>query len=562
MESSYHKMNTAIGDSMRVIRPAALLVLALCALVPAFAQKEESYRSFLTPRVRAQKLPPPAHLHAYLADGKLRLSLRDAILLTLENNSTIQISETAIESQKFTLLSSFQPFDPTLLASLNVSRSSSPGYSQLQGVGTSTNAILNSLSQNGQVSYAQTFTTGTSITAGFGSTKSSTNSNFFYFNPYVSSSLNLQFTQPLLRNAGRFANTALIQIARRNLAQSRESFAAQVNDAILQVVNQYWAAVQARGTLEVQQRAQKLAEQSFQRDKRALELGALPPLDISRSEAEVAARKVSVIQAQYSLKQAEEALRLTIGADQDPQSRTAAFELTEDPQPSGDLQTFDIETSLQQALTERPEIAATQDALAGDDINIRYAHNQLKPNLSLSGNYESSGLGGNQYDLITGKLISSGGFGSSYNQLFGFGFPTYGGTLSLSWPIKNHAAQAQLGNAMVAKSHDLYNQRQTQEQIAREVQSAAEQLDTAKLSLAAAAVSLDLAKKTLAADQRKFELGAETNFFVLDSQSRLAEAELVLLQSQVSYQVALASARHATGDLIAPYRLQIDSASH
>ena len=133
-------------------------------------------------------------------------------------------------------------------------------------------------------------------------------------------------TQPLLRGAGRFANTALIKIARRSLQQSRSSFEAEVNDAILHVVSQYWNAVQARGALDVQQKSLKLAEASYDRDKRALELGALPPLDIYRSQSEVAARKVEVIQAAYALTQAEEALRLTIGADRDPQAQQSRIE--------------------------------------------------------------------------------------------------------------------------------------------------------------------------------------------------------------------------------------------
>ena len=61
----------------------------------------------------------------------------------------------------------------------------------------------------------------------------------------------------------------------------------------------------------------------------------------------------------------------------------------------------------------------------------------------------------------------------------------------------------------------------------------------------------------MAADQRKFELGAETNFFVLDSQTKLAQAELVLLQTQVNYQIALAALGHATGNLLDPYQVQI-----
>ena len=68
---------------------------------------------------------------------------------------------------------------------------------------------------------------------------------------------------------------------------------------------------------------------------------------------------------------------------------------------------------------------------------------------------------------------------------------------------------------------------------------------------------MSLPRKSLASDQRKFELGAETNFFVLDSQTKLAAAELTLLQTQVNYQVALATVGHATASLLDPYHLKI-----
>jgi outer membrane protein TolC len=542
---------------MKLVRLGVCSLSLFALLVQAQAQNPESYRGLLTARVRADKLHAPEHLKAYVQNGKLTLSLRDAVLLTLENNTNIQIEETQIESQKFNLLGAFQPFDPIVQSSLNINRYSSPVYSQLQGVGEASNSTLNTLSQTGQVSYAQTFTPGTNITATVSSGKSATNSSYNYFNPYFDSTLNLQITQPLLRNAGRFANTAPLIIARRTLQQSRASFEAEVNDAILQVVSLYWNAVQARGALEVQQKSLKLADVSFERDNRALELGALPPLDIYRSQSEVASRKVQVIQAKYSLAQAEEDLRITIGADQDPQYHSMDLVLTEAPQPVGELASTDAETALALALKQRPEIEVSADSLANDETSVRLAHNQLLPNLSLTGFYQSSGLGGNQYDLTTGKLVSPGGFGSSFNQLFGFGYPGYGGTLTLNLPLRNRAAKAGLGNALVSRTRDLYTDRQIREQLIHEVNNAVRQLEEAKLALAAGTTSFDLAQKSLTSDQRKYELGAETNFFVLDSQTKLAQAELVLLQTQINYQIALASVGHATGDLFSPYHVKI-----
>jgi outer membrane protein len=547
---------------MGPVRIAMFCLLMSISIFSADAQSPESYSALLTQQVKSGKLSPPAHVQDYVIDGRLHLRLEDAVHLALENNSNIRIEETQVEAQKFTLLGAYRPFDPLFQSSGNVNRLSYSGYTQLQGVGDTNNAALNTLSQTVQASYTQTFTTGTNIFAGFSSNRNSTNSTFYFLNPYVNSTVTLQFTQPLLRNAGRFANTAPLIIARRALQQSRASFEAQVNDAILQVVTQYWAVVQARGSFDVEQRSLALAESSYQHDKRALELGALPPLDIYRSQSEVAARRLQAIQSEYVLKQVQEALRFTIGVDQDPTLAALELDLVERPEPEGEIETIDAAEVLKKALSARPEIAATSDALANDETSIRLAHNALKPDLSLTGFYQSNGIGGNQYDLNTGQLIASGGLRTSFNQLFGFGFPGYGGTITLNLPIRNRGAKANLGTALVTRRHDLYTSQVTREGIVQQVKDSVHLLEEAKLTLAAGKTSLELAQKSLAADQRKYELGAETNFFVLDSQTKLAQSELELLQTQINYQIARATVDHATGSLLEPYHVQLAELSH
>jgi outer membrane protein len=511
----------------------------------------------LTAQMRSNKLAPPEHFKDYVKDGKLSLSLRDAVILTLENNSAIRVDRTQVDSSIFPVLSAYSPFDPLIQAVLNINRYSYPGDSELQGIGQASDAALNTLNQSGQVSYIQAFKSGTAINATVSSNKYSTNNSFYFFNPSFSSTFNFQFTQSLLRNAGVSINTATITIAQRVLKQSRVNFQAQVNDAILDTVTQYWAVVQARGNLVVEQKSLSLAEASYARDKRALELGALPPLDIYRSQSEQASRKLQAIQGEYALRRTEEQLRLTIGADQDPSIAALPLDLTEKPEPEGNLDTPDLPEVLAKALASRPEIEATTYALANDETSIRIAHNQLKPDLSLGGFYQSSGLGGNQYNLTTGALISHGGFTSSFSQLGSFGYPGYGGSLTLNLPIRNSSAKASLGTALVSRRHDLYNARQTREEITRQVTDAVHQLEEATLTLTAGQASFDLAQKSLAAEQRKYELGAETNFFVLDAQSKLAQADLDLLETQVNYQVARAAVDHAMGALLDPFQVQI-----
>src|ERR1700693_3318542 len=112
-------------------RLAPIIFLFLAFILPSRAQQHETFSDFATPQVRSDKLSAPEHLRSYVVDGKLRLGLRDAIVLTLENNSLVRIQETQIESSKFALLGSHQPFDPVITSFYNVNSSSSAPFSQL-----------------------------------------------------------------------------------------------------------------------------------------------------------------------------------------------------------------------------------------------------------------------------------------------------------------------------------------------------------------------------------------------------------------------------------------------
>src|SRR5271166_5962758 len=544
---------------MRRPRLSLITCLLLCFVLPSWSQTGEGYGNLMTPQVRSDKLGAPEHLRSYIVDGKLRLGLRDAVVLTLENNSFVRVQETQVETLKFALLGAHSPFDPTVTSSYNVTNTTTPPVSALQGTG-GFNVNVKSTVQFAQFNYSQTFETGTNVQAGATSSNNFANNSFYLFNPYIASALTFQVTQPLLRNGWLFANQAPLMIARRNLQQSRASFAAEVNNNILQAVGQYWAVVEARGNMDVARSSMDAAEATYKRDKRALELGALPPLDIYRSESQVASRRVQVIQSEYALKQAEDALRMTIGADQDPYFQAVDLELTEKAEPEGELRSIDVATALQQALSNRPEFDAARAALANDETRIRLAHNHLLPELDLLGSYASNGLGGTEFNSTgsTVQRITK----SSLSQLSGFNYPTYYGQLSLTLPLRNRAAKAEMGNALVSRRSDLYNERQLREQVELDVSNAVHQLEQAKLSIAAGKEALDLAKKTMAAEQRKYDLGSETIFFVLEAQTELASAELSLLQAQINYQLAVAGLDHATGELLEPYHVQIADLTH
>lgn len=525
----------------------------LLLIAPLWAQEGESYGKLMTNQLRSGALSTPGSLRTYVVDGKLRLSLRDAVVLTIENNTAVRVQETQIESSKFALLGAHSPFDPLITSTDNITSSVSPPFAFLQETGGNIfNTNFKNTTKNLQVNYSQTFETGTTVQTGLATNIDSTNISLGFFNPFTTSTLTFQFTQPLLRNGWLPANRAALVITRRNLEQSRATFVAEVNNSVLQAVAQYWAVVQAHGSLSVARSSMEAAEATYKHDKRALELGALPPLDIHRSESQVASRRVQVIQSEYALKQAEDNLRLTIGADQDPYFQAVDLELTEPAEPVGELRTIDAATALQTALTKRPEFDAARAALARDETQIRLARNHLLPQLDLTGLYASNGLGGSGVNF-QGQPISS----SWVSQTFGFNYPTYEARLTLSLPLKNRAAKAEMGTALVGRRNDLYSQRQIREQVTLDVSNAVHQLEEAKLTMVAGKEALDLANKTMAAEQRKYELGSSTIFLVLEAQSEVAAAQQSLLQAQVGYQLAVAAVDHATGELLEPYHVQI-----
>lgn len=534
-----------------------LIMTALFSLVPRTAGAQHSNpddtgRSFYLTPVPSQ-LPGPEGLQQYVIDGKLRLSMEEAIRLMLLNNTDLRLSETPVDLATFALLAAHHPFDPAFTSSVSATRSTIPATNDLQGA-----QVLSTLTQTASVGYSQTLETGTNWNVTYNAGKSSTNDSFYFLNPYFSSGLAFQVTQPLLRNRGLFPNRAPIVIAQRNLKQSKASFEAQMNDAIQRIVSAYWVVVGARENLRVVHDSLAAAEATYKQDKRALELGALPPLDIYRSESQVAQRRVSVIQAEYALKQTEDQFRQLIGADLDAGVEVLDLELTDSPEPQGDLYSVDIPTALDEATKNRPELEALSEQLANDATNIRLAHNGLLPDLELSGNYSSNGIGGNQIDSsVSPPLVIPGGLLDAVSQTFQFHYPTYGFSLTLNLPVKNRSAEAALDTASVNKRNDLYLIRRQTQGIRLDVVNSVHQLEEAKLSLEASKSARELAQKVLQAEQHKYDLGASEIFLVLEAQSELTQAEVSLLQAQIDYQVALTSVGHATGDLLDRYHVQV-----
>lgn len=332
-------------------------------------------------------------------------------------------------------------------------------------------------------------------------------------------------------------------VARTELLITSEQSEAAIADRVAAAARQYWDAILSRDNIRVLEQTLGLAQKSYERDKLALDLGALAKLDIYQSQTQVAERNRDLVQAKYQYKTALDGLRRLLGADLTPELRSTEIVLEDDAStlpPKSAILPF--EEALAKAIQARPESKAAGQRISIDELNARIARDALLPRLDLSLQGGATGPGLNQ--VGTGGIIGLPanvpypGLSATLAQVWGFDFPSYGFGLQFTFPFRNSPAQASLATSLVNKARDEYQKRQTEQQIILDVRQALNGIELANASIGAAVETRDLARKNVAAEQQKYELGTITAFEVLDSQTRLASSESALLNAYVTYQEA------------------------
>jgi outer membrane protein TolC len=537
---------------IRLSAVICLLVGGAAAQTTSFP-KPSYFREILARTRTRVELNDPVKLRDFLVDGKLQLSMKSYLQLVMANNTDIQLQFLTLETPKNAITRALSTWDPTATANFNSTRSTSPSVTALSGANT-----LVSLSQPANFSFNETLPTGMQYSVGYSASKSTTNSSFATLNPSLSSSLNVAFSQPLLRNRGAYINRLNLMMARSRFHIAGSTLRSNLIQLINSAENAYWDVVQARENLRVAESARKLADDSLKLSQKELELGAISPLDIYNPQQQLANADLGVSQARFSLAQVEDTLRKQMGADLDPTLRRLPLELTETAETAIDSQPLDAEAYITRALGARPDLKATVQTLDIDDMSIHQAKNEILPSLSLTGSYTSQGVGGVLYqqstDSLTGVPVTTapipGGFGDALSQMFGFGYPMYSFGLNLTLPIRNHTATADMADALVQKRHDALTVRNTQQQIRLSVLQAVSNVESSKESVKLALVARDFAAKYLDAENQKFTLGSEPMQFVLQAQTQLSQAESAVVQAQVGLRRNLLNLLTQTGELL------------
>src|SRR6185437_8493952 len=587
---------------------------------PDYTKGRQWFPNILAPYFSINVPPPdltntPA-IYSLIHDGKLELSLQDAISLALQNNLDIRVQrylpwfgETDVlraegggtPTGSFVLGSGGGgTFDPVIGATASIADNTTPVNNPfISGTGTGTNSLVALKSHQTQlnIGYSQELHTGTSFSFGLDNTRSSSSSSANFFNPSVSSQLFASIQQPLLRGFGLLTVTRFIVETKNTLKEDNLTFEEQVINSVTQVENQYWQLVYARQNVDVQKAALATSQKLYEDNKRQLEIGTLAPLDVLTAESEIATDNQLVIQAQTNLLQQQTLLLQLITKNLlDPAFQDVEVIPTTPIEELAAVPTIALPDAVKEAWANRPELKVEQLQLTNDNVEIKATRNELLPALTLSANYQSSGLGGisrinsstpltfvpnlnvpivdasgnpiagefvgvgNTFNTTT--TIVPGGIGNAYSAIFQHQFPSYSASLNLSLPLRNRSAHADHARALLNERQYQTLYQQEKNTIVVGVRNALIAIQQDAAQVVATEKATQLAQQTLDDEQKKYSLGASTSYNVILRSRDLTAAKGNELLAKANLQIALVNFNLAMGRTLTTNNITIADARH
>ena len=450
-------------------------------------------------------------------------------------------------------------FDPTLTGNMGVEHQATP-LSNLQLYGVPALQL-----NTGQVNlnFSQALPTGTIYSFEVDNNRQTTNSIFSSLSPQLGTFYRVTVTQPLLAGFGTGPNLRFLHIAKNNKKISDIAFKMQIIATVTQVANIYWDLVSAYQEEKVNEQSAGFAQRNFENAKKQLQLEAIPAMDVMRAEAEVSRRDQDLTVAKTNLQLQESLMKnaLTRNLD-DPTLESMPVIPTDRLDTVLEIPERPAQELIEQALRDRPELSESTLDLRNREITRKAASNALLPSVNLVGFYGGNGLAGQQNPVYAEPftpLVPTnwwGGFQNAFNN----SSPDYYVGLNLNVPFRNRVAKADQYRSELEYRQAELREQQLRKQIRIEVRNAEYALEQGRARVDAARKARDLAQKTFEIMQKEETLGAGSSFQTLTSQRDLALAELDLVNASTAYQKSKLELQRSVGTTLEDNNIQIQAA--
>jgi len=412
------------------------------------------------------------------------------------------------------------------------------------------------------LNYSQAFATGTSINFSFNNARQTTNSPDFTLSPTLTSAFRFAIQQELLAGFGFGPNLRYLRIARNNKKISDIAFKDQVIATVTQIENMYWDLLGAYEQTQVTEQSSAFAQQTLENARKQLQLQSIPEMDVLRAEAEVSRRDQELTVARTSLQFQETLMKNAITKSLDDPVLEAIpvvpTDRTESAQPQASQSIQDLTAA---ALKGRPELAESDVDLVNRQISRSAARNALLPSLSLVGFYSGAGLAGPLNPRCPSCTTNvPGDFSGALTNTFNNSSPDYYVGLNLNIPLRNRVAKADQYRSELEYRQAELRLEQLKKQVRIEVRNAQYSVEQTGARVQAARKARDLAQRTFDITKKEQDLGAGSSYQTLSAQRDLALAELDLVTAMTVFEKAKVELDRATGATLEHNGIQLQNA--
>ena len=460
-----------------------------------YSRPRSAFPHFLQP-YRSQQIAQPnlgnsPRIDSLMRDGKIYLSIDDAVALTLVNNLDIDIARYNLNIADTDYLRAKSGANILGVNAGIVQNTPGGGVGGLggtvgsgtggttvapSGVGTGTNGLVSStlgigstitsfdpvvtstvqldkddsesttvggfvpvVGQNtytANFAYTQGFQWGTALSVGFNNSHIATNSFESLLTPEVNSNFQFRITQNLLQGFGSLPNMRFIRIAKNNREISDVAFRLQIITTVDQIEDMYWDLVYAYENVRVQQEALTYAQKALTDTKEQAQVGTIPPIQVVSAQSTVSTDEQNLILAQNNLELEKLLVKNALSRSiEDPALAEADVIPTSTMQVPQEEAVVPTQDLINEALAHRAELVESRIDLNSRDLSSKAVRNAMLPTLDAFAYYGGSGVGGNVNPALLpptcNPAVSSCFSSSTAPPPFVNGGPVgYGGTLN------------------------------------------------------------------------------------------------------------------------------------
>ena len=486
------------------------------------------------------------------------LTLNDAIRLALQNNNEVEVARNDIRIAESKLRSLLGFYELMFTASPKYTNNVQPqpstlGGADLSGV-TKNNTFKADLSFNKPIKQG-----GGNFNVFFNNTRNYTSSLFSRLNPTFSTNFGFSFKQPVLRNRKIDQNRHQIRIQRKIISQSDADFRKKVIEIISQVQQNYWDLFFALSDQQNRIVNLNLAKENLRQIDAKIAAGSAAPLQRAEVNMELANRESELLVASQQVVIAENSLKRLLLKDSNSPEWFDSFVPTD--QPVFSATPINLDSALKDAITNRPELKRLKLQTEINTIDIDYFENQIKPRLDFTTTYKMIGLSGTATGGITSNTIPSrfiGGYNQSLQNLFSNNTRSFEVGVTLTFPLRNKTAEANLATAKFQKQRIAAQKRLQEQSVITEVRNAVQAIETTRQRVLTSRRARKNAEIQLEGERKLYNVGRSTTFLLFQRENALTNTKNAEIRAETDYNKALADLQKATSTTLRANNIMVD----